>query len=79
MSDGDVTRGTRLTDSDCALLESLLESLDRVEPILEAMREGLLDADRNQVLELAASISRLEYIVAEIRDEVDAITDAVGV
>jgi hypothetical protein len=74
-----MTQVTRLSDSDRALFEALLESLDRIVPILDAMREGLVVDERDQALELAVSIGRLEYVVGEIRDEVDAITDAVGV
>jgi hypothetical protein len=73
-----MAQATRRSDADGALLDALLEGLDRVEPILEGIREVLLAGDRDQALELAVSISRLEYIVADIRDEVDAITDAVG-
>jgi hypothetical protein len=74
-----MTPVTRLLDSDRALFEALLESLDRIVAILDAMREVLVVAERDQALELAVSISRLEYVVGETRDDVDAITDAVGV
>jgi hypothetical protein len=72
------TAVTRLSDSDRALFEAVRESLDRIVSILDAMREVLVVAERNESLELAVSISRLEYVVGETRDEVDG-TDAVGV
>jgi hypothetical protein len=73
-----MTPATRLSDSDRALLQALLTGLDRLVPILEVLRDVVADAEREQALELGVSISRLEYMVADIRDEVDAITDAVG-
>ena len=74
-----MTPATRLSDSDRALLEALLRGLDRLVPILEVLRDVFANAERDQARELAAMLTRLECLVDDVRDEVDELSDAVGV
>jgi hypothetical protein len=55
-----MTPVTRLSDPERALFEAVRERLDRMVSILDAMRAVLVVAERDQALELAVSISRLE-------------------
>ena len=74
-----MTPATPLSDSDRALLKALLTGLDRLVPILEVLRDVVADADRDQAPGLALSLTRLESLVAAMRDEVDELSNAVGV
>ena len=69
----------RVCDSDRALIETLLKGLDRLVPILEAMRDVVATADREEARELAVVLTRLESLVADVCDTVDELSDAAAV
>ena len=69
----------RVCDSDRALIETLLKGLDRLVPILEAMRDVVATADREEARELAVVLTRLESLVADVCDTVDELSDAAPV